>query len=286
MEALTDRVGQAETCAAVIATATQALAAAGVGNPRLDAEVLLAAACGLDRTALYSRTRELVPPRCRDAFGGMLTRRLAREPLQYIFGRQEFWSLTFAVTPDVLIPRPETELLVDEILATASLTICDLGTGSGCIAVALAHELPRAQVWGLDISPAALDVAAANARRHGVADRIRFVESNLFAAVGGVRFDAIVCNPPYVGSAELECVQPELRWEPSQALDGGPDGLDVVRRVVADAPSYLAPNGHLLMEIGMAQGAAVAALARAAGFAAVTIRPDYAGLPRVLVAQR
>jgi release factor glutamine methyltransferase len=311
MNALEEASAQAETISQLLARATAALANARVGTPRLDAEVLLAAACGVDRTRLYMRAAEAVPPPCRARFGSMLARRMTRVPLQYVVGKQEFWSLNVHVTPDVLIPRPETELLVEIAVATLGsalppgekqgaggntttdqgahphrVALCDLGTGSGCIAVALATELPQAEVWGLDVSAAALAVAALNAQRHAVADRMRFIESDLFAAVQGRQFDAIVCNPPYVPSADCERAQPELAWEPRQALDGGQAGLDVIRRVVAAAPQHLVPGGWLIMEIGADQGDAADALARAAGFDALSVRRDYAGLPRVLLAQR
>jgi release factor glutamine methyltransferase len=306
MDAATDTIPQTETVARLLADATAVLAAAGVQTPRLDAEVLLAAACGVDRGALYARPREAILPHCRDDLRSMLARRIAREPLQYIVGRQEFWSLDFVATPDVLIPRPETELLVELAIealcgfprapgegqgegkrrAAQPLTVCDLGTGSGCIAVALACELPGAEIWALDSSRPALAVAMTNARRHRVADRIHFVESDLFAAVDGQCFDAIIANPPYVSSVELERLQPELAWEPRHALDGGPAGLDVIRRLVNAAPEYLVDGGWLIMEIGADQPEPVRALAESVQFSEVSVRTDYAGLPRVLLARR
>jgi len=307
MDMATDTALPAVTAAdQLLAEGTNLLEAAGVQTPRLDAEVLLAAACAIDRSALYARGRELVTLQRRDAFRSLLARRIAREPLQYIVGRQEFWSLDFLVTRDVLIPRPETELLVElaiEVLygsprssekgqregrryAPQPLTICDLGTGSGCIAVALACELSGAEIWALDSSQPALAVAMTNARRHLVADRIRFVESDLFAAVDGRCFDAIIANPPYVSSLELERLQPELAWEPRHALDGGPAGLDVIRRLVSAAPEFLVDGGWLIMEIGANQPETVRALAESAQFSEVSIRADYAGLPRVLLARR
>jgi release factor glutamine methyltransferase len=280
------------TVGALVASGTATLRAAGVPTARLEAEVLLARACGIDRAGLYARWCGVVPSDCRSGFDSLVVRRQRREPLQYIVGNQEFWSLDFVVTPDVLIPRPETELLVEMVVAVlgrraASLRLCDLGTGSGCIAVALARELPLLQVWALDISEAALDVAQINARRHGVAERIHFQPSDAFSAANdGLRFDAIVCNPPYVPSRELQTAPAELAWEPRHALDGGPAGLTVIERIVAEAPRYLEEGGWLLMEMGADQRAAVEQLARAAGFSLVSVRTDYAGLPRALVAQR
>jgi len=280
----------ATSIAQLLVEAAATLAAADVGTPRLDAEVLLAAACGMDRTALYGRGHEPVSNRDHATFRTMLARRTAREPLAYIVGRQEFWSLDFQVTADVLIPRPETELLVElalgAVVHNTNPLLCDLGTGSGCIAVALARELPRAEVWAVDNSPAALHIAATNAQRHGVADRIRFLHSDLFASAGGVRFDAIVANPPYVCSADVERLQPEVRWEPRQALDGGSTGRGVIERVLKTAPEHLVDGGWLLMEIGADQDAAVSALVRGAGFSQVSVRTDYAGLPRVVLARR
>ncbi len=333
MDAAIESVAPPDTVGRLIAAGAAALGAAGVSTPRLDAEVLLAAAVGVDRPALYARGRECLSRSCEQAFRLMLERRCTREPLQYIVGRQEFWSLDFAVTPDVLIPRPETELLVELTVAMAArgnasrssgvpllakegagevlewrvsdlslapslvrrgasegnehnITICDLGTGSGCIAVALATELRRAEIWALDISPAALAVARANARRNRVAARIHCCASDLFAALGGCRFDAIVCNPPYVRAGDLQGLQPELAWEPRGALVGGADGLEVMRRVLAAAPGCLTVGGWLFVEIGADQAESVQGLARAAGFRRVSVHADYAGLPRVVAAQR
>jgi len=293
MDGAVENIAPSDTVDRLVAAGAAALAAAGVSTPRLDAEVLLGAASGLDRTALYARGRESLPSSCLQAFRLMLERRCAREPLPFIIGRQEFWSLDFVVTPDVLIPRPETELVVELTLATVAragdehdITICDLGTGSGCIAVALASELPHAEIWALDISPAALAVARANARRNRVADRIHFCASDLLAAVGGRRFEAIVCNPPYVRAGDLQGLQPELAWEPRGALVSGPDGLEVIRRVLVAAPGHLTDGGWLCVEIGADQAEPVESLARAAGFRRVSVHADYAGLPRVVAAQR
>ncbi len=280
------------TVGALAKSAAAVLAAAGVDSARLNAEVLLALACGIDRAGLYARWRSAVAPDSRWRFDQFVARRRRREPLQYIVGDQEFWSLDFLVSPAVLIPRPETELLVELVLQTVRDTrgrvprVCDLGTGSGCIAVALARELPEAEIWALDISEAALAVARLNARKHGVAERIRFMNSDGCSAVRRAGFEVIVCNPPYVSSGELDMAQPELAWEPRQALDGGPTGLTVIERLLAESPASLKPGGWLLMEIGADQGPATERLARAGNFTALSIRPDYAGRPRALVARR
>lgn len=294
MDMAIDVAERVATIDALLAKGSAALAAAGVGTPRLDAELLLAAAYGVDRTALYVRDREPVPATCAQTFRGMLERRRRREPLQYIVGRQEFWSLDFVVTPDVLVPRPETELLVELALGVlrgvgarhaVPPRLCDVGTGSGCIAVALATELPGADVWALDDSTAALAVADGNARRHGVAERMRFVRSDLFSSVSSQLFDVVVSNPPYLTANDLADMQPEVSFEPRSALDGGSDGLAVIRRLLTTAPEYLVGGGWLLVEIGATQAAAVEDAARAAGFTTVSIHADYAGLPRVLMAR-
>jgi release factor glutamine methyltransferase len=318
-----------ETTSRIVEAASALLATAGITTARLDAEVLLAHACDSDRTALYASWQRPVSTDSRARFAAMLRRRLTREPLQYIVGRQEFWSLDFAVTPDVLIPRPETELLVEltlKVLAEAesafldepvdrppyqggpkgvaprlsdrplppplvrrgnpAKTVCDVGTGSGCIAVALARELSGAEIWALDICAAALAVAQTNARRHTVADRIRFLQSDLLTCAAGMRFDVIISNPPYVSSAALQYAQPELDWEPLRALDGGSTGLQVINRLVTESYARLSPGGWLIMEIGADQSDAVLHLARVTGFSAPTIESDYAGLPRALLARR
>jgi release factor glutamine methyltransferase len=334
MDTAAQMTEQSPTASALLVDATAALAAAGVPSARLDAEVLLATASGIDRTALYARANLPGTTEAQQMFRGLLTRRLRREPLQYIVGRQEFWSLDLVVTPDVLIPRPESELLVELALALTRsressddhiasprsrrgeprvrpvlmasqsvrgrsqgsplhtsrdferrITLCDLGTGSGCLAVALARELPHADVWAVDRSIAALAAARENARCHDV-ERIRFVAGDLFAPIGDACFDMIVCNPPYIASNALAQLQPELAWEPRGALDGGADGLDVIRRVVAAAPAHLISGGWLIMEIGADQGPAALDLAHAARFAHVSVRDDYAGRPRVLLARR
>jgi len=284
---------EAPTAANRLRDSTVKLADAGIDSPRLNAEVLLATSYGCSRAALLTRLQEPVAANVDLRFENLLARRLSREPLQYIVGSTELWSLDFDVTPDVLIPRPETERLIELALSlvrserdrTRSRTICDVGTGSGCIAIALAHELPAAQVTALDVSASALRIAAANAMRNDVADRIRFVASDLFAAVDDQRFDIVVSNPPYVSTSELDSAQPELAYEPRAALDGGADGLDIIRRLLQAVPQYLASGGWALVEIGCDQADAVVAMTRGAGACAAEVWNDYAGLPRVLRAQ-
>ena len=293
------------TAAALLGAATDRLAAAGIDTARLDAEVLLAHALGVGRAGLYARLREEVADPSR--FASLLERRLRREPIAYIVGEQEFWSLSFAVTLDVLIPRPETELIVSASITRwrAALprglsaapargqaprerrppTLLDLGTGSGCIAVALARELSDARLTAVDVSPAALAIARRNATRHGVAERITFLTGDLYAPLpADATFDLIVSNPPYL--APSDPTSPETAFEPRSALLAGADGLDVIRRIIAGARAHLVSGGQLLIEIGAGQSEAVLALANAGGFQAPRVEPDLAGIPRLLVAQR
>ena len=225
----------------------------------------------------------------------MLERRAAREPLAYITGNKEFWSLDFIVTPAVLIPRPETELLVDlaldcarELPSRQRIKILDIGTGSGAIAVSLAKHLPESEVWAVDISAASLRVAEANAKRHNVAERIRFLQGDLLDALDqvGATFDLILSNPPYVRSAELAGLAPEIRdWEPRTALDGGVDGLDYSRRLIGAAPSHFNEGGRMLLEIGSDAAQAVVDLfARAGCYEPARVHRDYAGRDRAVAA--
>jgi release factor glutamine methyltransferase len=276
-----------------------------VVTPGLDAEVLLANAMGVDRAVLYARPEATLPVSVRDAFTTAARRRALREPVAYITGVREFWSLPFFVNRTVLIPRPETELLVETVCRTLkpqpggsvpqragrvrsatppSPLVCDVGTGSGCIAVSVAHELPDAHVVAGDLSPAALEVARHNARANGVESRITFVHSDLFAGIDAeTRFDVIASNPPYV--PECARLDPELAWEPQLAVRAGPRGLEVAQELLRQAPARLRPGGLLVMEIGQGQAEAVADLARNAGFVTVDILPDLAGIPRVLLAR-
>ena len=277
------------TYASLLQAATARLAAAGVATPRLDAEVLLAATVGIGRTVLYTRLREPVSPHAVDRLTKRLARRAAGEPVAYLVGRREFWSLEFCVTPDVLIPRPETELLIEIACRSAaglsSPRLCDVGTGSGCIAVALARELPRARLVATDLSRAALAVAQRNAAAHTVNDRIAFVQADVLSAFSDApTFDVIASNPPYV--ADTESLPPDVDREPVRALRAGRDGLDVVRRLIAQAPSRLRRGGWLLSEIGQSHGPAARRLAIAGGFEAVSLHSDLAGIPRVLAARR
>ena len=259
----------------------------GRGSPtaRLDAELLLGHVLGLSRVEVYTRfDRPLTAAEldaCREAIG----RRARREPVAYILGSWGFRDLDLAVDARVLVPRPETELLVDRCLAlldgTEPARVLDVGTGSGAVALALARERPGAVVTGIDRSAAALDVARANAERLGI--NVEWVESDLLEAVAGRRFDLIASNPPYVAAAEIEALEPEVRdWEPREATVAGPTGLEVIERLVAAAPEALAPGGAVALEVGAGQAAAVTGLLAAAGLVAGEPDRDHAGIERIV----
>ena len=250
---------------------------------RLEAQVLFAHALGVNRAWLIGHDRDLLAAAQADAIEALLNRRLAGEPVAYLLGEREFYGRMFKVTPDVLIPRPDTELLVEQALARlapgAALNVLDVGVGSGAVAVSLALERPQCRLVGVDISAAALRVAHGNAAALGAT--VEFQESDGYAALGGRRFHLIVSNPPYIAAADPHLAQGDLRFEPLQALASGGDGLDLIRRLVAAAPTHLEAGGWLLLEHGWDQAAAVRDLLRAAGFDAVFSARDLAGHERV-----
>lgn len=268
--------------------ATVFLAQHEVATPRLDAEVLLAFLLDAKRVDVYLRFDQPLGEAEVVAYRELVRRRGAGEPVAYLTGRREFWSRDVQVTPDVLIPRPETELLVERALAdigdrTRALRVLDLGTGSGALALALATELPGAQVVALDVSPAAVAVARGNIESAGLADRVEVAISDWTASIdGGPCFDLIVCNPPYVETAVLGTLAAEVRQEPALALDGGPDGLVAYRALVPLAMPLLASGGRMLLEIGEGQAEPVAALLGAAGSREVARYRDLAGIERVV----
>ena len=261
-----------------------------VDAPRLTAELLLAHVLKATRVKLYTDLDRPLTKEELAAYKALIQRRIKGEPTQYLVGTKEFYGRPFAVDARVLIPRSETELLVEAVLrelpADQPRRILDLCTGSGCIAVTIAAERLQASVWATDLSAEALAVARANASTHGVDGRVTFFEGNLFAAVSaGARFDVIVSNPPYVRHGELTGLQREVQFEPRTALDGGPDGLDLIRRIAADTLTYLKPGGLLALEIGDDQGAAVQdVLMRAIGHE-VRVQADLARLDRLAFAR-
>jgi release factor glutamine methyltransferase len=272
-----------------VARGRERLIAAGIpeDQARLDAELLARHALGWDRAAWLASRRDQAPDPFVSEYASLVARRAAREPVSLITGAREFWGLQFDTRPGVLIPRFETELIVEEALEELAgidrPRIADVGTGSGCLAIALAHELPRARFVATDLSPLALEVARSNAAKHGVTDRVRFVLTDLLKDVSD-SFDVIVSNPPYVQSGDREGLAPEVRdHEPALALFGGADGLDAIRAVLAQAPARLAERGRLIFEFGYGQDERVADLARQAGFTLIRIREDIQGIPRVVV---
>ena len=268
----------------------------GADSPRLDAEVLLAHARGCQRIALYTAFEEPADDALRESFRDLVRRRAAGTPVAYLVGHREFFSLSFHVTPAVLIPRPETELLVVRALDLAkqlptceSLQISDVGTGSGILAICCAKHLPKCHVTAIDISPQALAVAKQNAEQHQVADRIKFVEADLLASqLNDPMFDLIVSNPPYVASAEMPDLDAEVRdHEPHLALDGGEQGTEIIERLIPQASKRLKPGGWLLLEVGPANAARVEQLIAATdGLVPSETIKDLAGHPRVVQAQQ
>jgi release factor glutamine methyltransferase len=267
------------------------LAAAGIAAPRAEAWLLLAAASGVPRGALMAGALERLTAAQEARLEVMARRRAAREPLAYILSEKEFWSLPFAVAPAVLIPRPESETVVEAALARvrergAALRILDLGTGSGCLLLALLSELPQASGLGVDLSAGALEIAGRNAERLALAGRAEFVRGSWGAALAG-GFDLIVSNPPYVAAGEFAGLAPEVRaYEPALALAAGADGLAAYRALAPDCARLLARGGSLYLEIGQGQGNRVAEILQQHGLHVVERRADLAGIERCLVAQR
>lgn len=251
-------------------------------SPRLDAEILLAYCMSRSRSSLFAYADEPLEPALSERLEQLVTARVSGQPVAYLIGRREFWSLSLAVNPAVLVPRADTECLVEWALALslpADARVADLGTGSGAIALALAHERPHWQLWATDLSPAALAVAQANAMTHGL-KRVEFAQGRWCAALPAhAALQLIVANPPYLAADDPHL--PELSAEPQQALISGPQGLDDLAELCSSAGGYLACGGYLLLEHGCDQGAAVRALLTQAGFADVHTRRDYGGHERV-----
>lgn len=274
-----------------ISNAAQLLTDAGIADPRLTAQQLLAELLKKDRTYLITHSDERLEPPIVDQFQAWVMRRCSGVPLQYITGHEQFYGLDFLVTPDVLIPRPETELLVQEALIRTQQPaplIIDVGTGSGCLAVTLAVQRPSSRVLALDISEAALGIARANARRHHVEDRIEFLVSDMFSALTAnhmtLKADIIVSNPPYVAEHDRDTLPREVReHEPPLALFAGSDGLEFHRRLLTESPAWLRPGGYLIMEMGFGQYQPMIALVDRSTWVVETIVPDLQGIERIIV---
>jgi release factor glutamine methyltransferase len=274
------------TIASLVKWAVDDFRARGIENPRLDAELIVAHALGIDRTRVIIDGKRPLEGAELAKLRDLVKRRRAHEPIAYLRGHREFYGLQFKVDRRVLIPRPDTEALVDVALSRSahvslSMRMLDLCTGSGCVAIACARQRPTSKVVATDLSTDALAVARDNALRLG-AYNVSFVESDLFANVRGA-FDVITANPPYIVSSEIDSLQPDIKdFEPRLALDGGADGLDIVRRIVDQAPDHLVPGGVLALEIGMGEAEATRALFEARGFTDVRSDRDYAKIERVV----
>lgn len=277
----------------VIQRSADFLARKGVETPRLQIELLLAHVLQMPRMKLYLNFERVLAEAELETLRGLVKRRAEREPLQHIVGSTSFCGFEIAVNSAVLVPRPETELLAEQAwqfvagLGERASTVLDFGTGSGCVAIAMAAKCPGCIVHAVDISEAALAVAKQNATRHGLAERIRFHAGDGFAALpAGLQFDLLVSNPPYIPSAEISQLQPEVRdHDPVVALDGGPDGLDFYRRLAAQSGAWLKAGGRLMLELGDGQAAPVSALLTPHGWLVARVEKDYSGRERILIAR-
>lgn len=284
------------TISEIIAKAASRLVTHKIENSRLDAEVLLGHVLNRDRAWLIAHYPDRISDTETRYYERLIERRAVREPLQYITAEQEFWGLDLLVTPDVLIPRPETELVVENALSclrnAKEPVVIDLCTGSGCIAICLACELPGAGIFATDRSVEALTVARTNAQRHGVEKRIRFIEGDLFGPLNVADMDGsvsvITANPPYVRSGDLATLQPEVRdFEPEMALVSGPSGTEVAERIIVESPRYLRSGGTLVMEFGMGQAETLRAAAESSkAYDSIEVLKDLAGIERVIITQR
>jgi release factor glutamine methyltransferase len=274
-----------ESVGAFLCQAGQMLRAAAIENPRLEARLLLAHAMSSTTEALLRDPRAAVPPEAIPRFRAALDQRLARLPMARILGRAGFWTLDLEVGPETLIPRADSETLIEAVLESGlqPSRILDLGTGTGCLLLAALSEFPAAWGLGLDLRPEAAALAARNAARHGLADRAAFTAGDWAMALDG-RFDLILSNPPYIERAAIPGLMPEVaRHEPASALDGGPDGLDAYRILVCELPRLLGPSGLAVLELGEGQGPAVSALAQAQGLAVAGLKADLGGIDRALM---
>lgn len=274
--------------------ATLELKGGSVLNPRAEAEHIVGDAIGLSRYELYLNRDRIVPPKECDFITWAVKQRLTGRPLQYILGRQQFRHLNLACREGVLIPRPETELLVEEALKELRMLggvrkVLDIGCGTGAIALSIAYEYKDSVVFATDISPEALKIARENAQTAGLLDQVRFIQSDIFSGLRDFKneFDLVLSNPPYIPSGEIAFLQREVQFEPRLALDGGKDGLDFYRIIAKDSPRYLKPGGMLMFEVGAGQAAKVADLLRDTGFfASIGIINDYQNIERIVKAQK
>ena len=277
--------------AEALRAATARLTEAGIDGARLDARLLLAEALGKDGTWLFNHGNDALDAGAEAAFAALVQRRLERQPVSLILGRREFWSLDFTVTRDTLAPRPDSETLIEAILdelpdRRAPLSVLDLGTGTGCLLLALLSELPNARGTAVDLNPDTLAVAQGNAERLGFGARTRFIRSNWWEQVEG-QFDVILSNPPYIPSGDIPGLDPEVaRFEPLGALDGGADGLDAYRLLAGGADGFLAETGIIAFEVGAGQAPDVAVLLERAGFPLRAVRKDLAGIERCVISGR
>lgn len=281
------------TVADALTDAAARLRAAGIADAVLDADLLLRHVTGWDRATLLARPEAEISSRALSLYRSLVDERAKRRPLQHLTGVQAFWRHEFIVTPDVLIPRPETEVLVEASLALLRVrpqsVVADVGTGSGCIALSIAAEAGEAQVHAIDISPPALAVARQNAERLGLADHVRFHEGDLLEPLSRLegRLDLVVSNPPYVDPADAASLAPEVRdHEPALALFPPGDSLAIFRRLLAQAALFLRPGGHVVVEVGLGQAEAVSILAAAAGLEVERVLHDLSQIPRAIVARR
>ncbi len=265
---------------------------AQVKSPDLTADLLLGFVLDWERVRVLSHPEENLSSEAWSRFSDLVRRRANKEPLQYLTGEQEFFGLAFRVSPGILIPRPETEILVEKAIELirpfSGVQFLDVGTGSGCIAISITHQIPSARGWAVDISEAAIEIARTNAIRHGVADRIRFIRSNRLACFPQKPlFDFIFSNPPYVALSDYDSLPPEVKdYEPHTALFGGQSGLEFYRELIPEVPSRLASGGYLLLELGAGQAEDVRRLVEREGISVETVLNDLQGIPRCLVARR
>ncbi|MCL2192098.1 MAG: peptide chain release factor N(5)-glutamine methyltransferase [Treponema sp.] len=277
-----------------LAAGKASLAAAGIENPTLDASLLLAEVLGINRSLLLVAAGDPLGETSRVAFDWLIRRRVGGECVAYILGRKEFYGLEFLVNQSVLVPRPDTETLVEVALARLPATrqplrVLDLCTGSGAVAIAVKHQMPELEVWATDISPKVLEIAKTNATRLLPQGHITFLCGNLFDAFrvdSKPLFHLITSNPPYVPAGEIPGLSPEVRAEPALALDGGDDGLDLIRNIILDAPGFLSPSGTLMLEADPRQMDEIALLLENAGFTDIQTHQDLTGRERVIVAQK